>query len=164
MSQGRMSEHEQARVLEAYRAAAHAEADAHFDDRALEGQRKKIMARLAHLGRSAKVIHFPVIYRADAPPTGVSRRWISVAAAAGLIMGLLGGQLVNLLPPSSRRLAPTAGSGSIAPTAGRAAFGPALAAYTPEDGFLDEVDFAVQPRTASELRALDDFTPFVEPQ
>lgn len=162
MSQGRMSDQEQARVLEAYRAAAHAEADAHFDDRALEGQRKRIMARLAQLGRSAKVIHFPVNHRADAPPTGVSRRWISVAAAAGLIIGLLGGQLVNLLPPSSGRLAPTAGA--IAPTAGRAAFGPALAAYTPEDGFLDEVDFAVQLRAASELRALDDFTPFVEPQ
>lgn len=162
MSEGRISEQEHALVLDAYRAAAHAEADGHFDDRALEAQRQRILARLAHLDQPAKVIRFPVTCRADAPMPGVNRRWISVAAAAGLIIGLLGGQLVNLLPPSSRRLPPMASS--IAPSATRGDFGPGRAVYAPDDGLLDEVDFAVQLRTASELRALDDFTPFIEPQ
>ena len=34
-------------ALEAYRVAAHAEADGHFDDRALDAQRHQILARLA---------------------------------------------------------------------------------------------------------------------
>jgi len=162
MSHGRMSERERALLLEAYRDAAHAEADAHFDDRALEAQRQKIMARIAHLGQSAKVIRFPNASQPDAPAPGVSKRWISVAAAAGLIIGLLGGQLVNLVPAASGRLSPMARS--MAPGATMGDFAPTRAAYAPDDGLLDEVDFAVQLRTATELRALDEFTPFPEPQ
>ena len=59
MSRRDISEQDQNAALEAYRAAACAEADAHFDDRALETQRHKILARLAHLGHPAKVIRFP---------------------------------------------------------------------------------------------------------
>ena len=59
MSRRDISELDQNAALEAYRAAACAEADAHFDDRALETQRHKILARLAHLGHPAKVIRFP---------------------------------------------------------------------------------------------------------
>ena len=157
-----MSDHELTATLAAYRAAAHAEADAHFDERALETQRHKILARLAHLGQSAKVIRFPVVASGDVPVTGVNRRWISVAAAAGLIIGLLGGQLVHLVPQPTRRLAPMASS--IAPSAARPDFVPALVAFPQDDGLLDEVDFAVQVRSASELRALDELTPFNEPR
>lgn len=150
-------------TLSAYREAAHAEADAHFDDRALEAQRHKILARLAHLGHSAKVIQFPLSAPAPIPATGVNRRWISIAAAAGLIIGLLGGQIVNLLPPQTRRLAPMASS--IAPSAGsRPGYLPARATLPQDDGLLGEVDFAVQLRSASELRTLDELTPFHEPQ
>jgi len=146
-------------VLEAYRTAAHAEADAHFDDRALETQRHKILARLAHLGHQAKVIRFPHATHVDPPVPGVNRRWISVAAAAGLIIGLLGGQIVNLMPPQARRLSPMASS--IAPSAG---YVPVRATLPQDDGLLGEVDFAVQLRSASELRTLDELTPFHEPQ
>ena len=115
MSRRDISELDQNAALEAYRAAACAEADAHFDDRALETQRHKILARLAHLGHPAKVIRFPKAGNVDVPTAGVNRRWISVAAAAGLIIGLLGGQLVHLVPQPTRRLAPMATS--IAPSA-----------------------------------------------
>lgn len=149
--------------LSAYREAAHAEADAHFDDRALEAQRHKIVARLAHLGHPAKVIRFPLATPAPAPAAGVNRRWISVAAAAGLIIGLLGGQIVNLLPPQTRRLAPMASS--IAPSASNLpGYVPARLTLPHDDGLLGEVDFAVQLRSASELRTLDELTPFHEPQ
>ena len=157
-----MSDQELKATLDAYRAAAHAEADAHFDERALESQRHKILARLAHLGQTAKVIRFPIVPSGDVPATGVNRRWISVAAAAGLIIGLLGGQLVHLLPQPTRRLAPMAST--IAPSAARPDFVPALVAFPQDDGLLDEVDFAVQVRSASELRALDELTPFNEPR
>ena len=157
-----MSDQELKTALQAYRAAAHAEADAHFDERALEAQRHKILARLAHLGQSAKVIRFPVTAHGEVPANTVNRRWISVAAAAGLIIGLLGGQLVHLVPQQTRRLAPM--TTTIAPSAARPDFAPALVTFPQDDGLLDEVDFAVQVRSASELRALDELTPFNEPR
>ena len=150
-------------VIDAYRAAAHAEADAHFDDRALEAQRHKILARLANLGHPAKVIRFPVHAPVEAPVAPVNRRWISVAAAAGLIIGLLGGQVVHLVPQQTRRLSPMASS--IAPSASSVtSYAPARISLPQDDGLLGEVDFAVQLRSASELRTLDELTPFHEPQ
>src|ERR671912_1299256 len=84
--------------LEKYRAAACAEADAHFDDRALEAQRHKILARLAHFGHPAKVIRFPKAPSGELPAPSVSRRWISVAAAAGLLIAVLGRPFVDIGP------------------------------------------------------------------
>jgi hypothetical protein len=155
MSQRDTSELDQNAALEAYRAAACAEADAHFDDRALESQRHKILARLAHLGHPAKVIRFPKAAHVDVPTSRINRRWISVAAAAGLIIGLLGGQLVHLVPQPSRRLAPMATS--IAPSAPS---GPTFVPVTAsaDDGLLGEIELAMQYRSAAELRALDEFT------
>ena len=157
-----MSDQELKAALQGYRAVANAEADAHFDERALETQRHKILARLAHIGQSAKVIRFPMTAHGEVPVNTVNRRWISVAAAAGLIIGLVGGQLVHLVPQPARRLAPT--TSTIAPSAARPDFAPALVTYPQDDGLLDEVDFAVQVRSASELRALDELTPFNEPR
>jgi hypothetical protein len=142
-------------ALELYRDAACAEADAIFDDRALEQQRHKILAKLAHLGNPAKVIRFPKAMAGDIPVGAVNRRWVSVAAAAGLIIGLLGGQLVHLVPQqSARRAAPMATSS--APSA-PSPFQPVSAAV--DDGFLDEIEFAMQMRGSAELHALDELTP-----
>jgi hypothetical protein len=145
-------------ALEAYRAAACAEADAHFDERALEAQRHKILARLEHLGHPAKVIRFPKAPQGDVPSTGMNRGWISVAAAAGLIIGLLGGQVVHLLPQSPVRLAPMATSMAPSAAASNPAIVPASAPID-DDGFLSEIELVMEVRSASELRALDDFTP-----
>jgi hypothetical protein len=159
MSQRDISELDQNAVLEAYRAAACAEADAHFDDRALESQRHKILARLAHLGQPAKVIRFPKAGHVDVPTSRVNRRWISVAAAAGLIIGLLGGQLVHIMPQPSRRLAPMATS--FAPSAPSSpTFVPVAASL--DDGLLGEIELAMQFRSTAELRALDEFTPLAD--
>lgn len=148
-------------VLAAYRDAACAEADAHFDDRALETQRHKILARLAHLGHPARVIRFPRAANGELPTPRVNRRWISVAAAAGLLIGVLGGQFVHIVPNPTRRLAPMATS--IAPSA------PPRPAYIhtaapADDGLLGEIDYAVQLRSAAELRVLDELTPAHEPR
>lgn len=144
-------------ALAAYRAAACAEADAHFDDRALEAQRHKILARLANLGHPAKVLRFPKTAYGELPTAGVNRRWISVAAAAGLLIGVLGGQLVHLVPQQTRRLAPVATS--IAPSA------PYVAVSVPaDDGFLGEIEYAVQLRSPAELRVLDELTLIDDPR
>lgn len=142
--------------LEQYRAAAYAEADAHFDDRALESQRHKILARLAHLGHPAKVIRFPKAPAGEIPAGNINRRWVSVAAAAGLIIGLLGGQLVHLVPQSPRRVSPIATTTMAPSSPSRPAFVPVSAPV--DDGLLGEVEIVLQARTANELRALDELT------
>lgn len=154
MSRDDFSDQDQRAALDAYRLAALAEADAHFDDRALDAQRHAILARLAHLGHPAKVIRFPNAPQGDQQAMGVDRRWISVAAAAGLVIGLLGGQLVNFVPQRSRLLAPTATS--VPGATSRPSFLPASAPI--DDGLLGEIELVMQARTATELRALDEFT------
>ena len=148
-------------LLEVYRTAACAEADAHFDDRALESQRHKILARLANLGHPAKVIRFPRASHGELPASSVNRRWISVAAAAGLLIGIVGGQFVHLLPNQSRRVAPIAAS--IPPSAPA---GPTFVqtAALGDDDFLGEIDYAVQVRTPVELRALAELTLIDDPR
>jgi hypothetical protein len=160
MSQRDSSELDQNAALEAYRAAACAEADAHFDERALEAQRHKILARLAHLGHPAKVIRFPKAGVIEAPTGRVSRRWISVAAAAGLIIGLVGGQLVQFIPQSDRRPSPMAATTAPDAVASGPAFVPISASL--DDGLLGEVELVMNVRIANELRALDDFTPLAD--
>lgn len=156
MSRRDISELDENAALEAYRAAACAEADAHFDDRALETQRHKILARLAHLGHPAKVIRFPKAGAAETPQIPVNRRWISVAAAAGLLIGLVGGQLVHLLPQSNRRVAPVATAAVPSAPEFSPSFVPVSAPV--DDGLLGEIELVMQARTANELRALDDLT------
>ena len=146
--------------LERYRAGACAEADAVFDDKALEQQRHKILARLEHLGHPARVIRFPRAQQGEVGAGAINRRWITVAAAAGLIIGLLGGQLVHLVP-QQRRLSPMATS--IAPSVpSQPQFLPVSAAV--DDGLLDEIEVAMQTRGAAELHALDELTPLSDPR
>ena len=143
-------------ALAAYRAAACAEADGHFDDRALESQRHKILARIANLGHPAKVLRFPNATYGELPATSVNRRWISVAAAAGLLIGLLGGQLVHIVPQQTRRLAPMATS--IAPSAPSSRPAYVAVSAPADDGLLGEIEYAVQLRSPAELRVLDELT------
>lgn len=147
---------EAAMEIHAYRAAAFAEADAHFDERALDAQRHKILARLAHLGQPAKVIKFPKGYLADPQAPALNRRWISAAAAAGLLIGVLGGELVHLLPKSKPQAAPVVSTVSAPSAPARAGY--VQVAATADDGLLGEVELVMQARTANELRVLDELT------
>jgi len=71
MSRRETTGQDQDAALEAYRAAAYAEADAHFDDRALEAQRHKILSRLEHLEHPAKVIRFPKAGHGENPSVNI---------------------------------------------------------------------------------------------
>jgi hypothetical protein len=92
-------------------------------------------------------------------PTG-SRRWVSVAAAAGLIIGLLAGQLVHLVPWDTR---PGRDQSVSMQSASRPS--PAILPSSngnhalTDDELLDEIEAAVQLRRANSLRALDAITP-----
>lgn len=147
---------------EAVRGLAIAEADQVFDEAALESQRLRILDRLAHLGQAARVIVFPARTREAAMPVrSGTRRWVSVAAAAGLIIGLVAGQLLHLIPAASST--PARESARSAPTR-PADNGPMLvptSAAMPlsEDELLEEVDSALQLRRARSLQAIDGLTP-----
>jgi hypothetical protein len=149
-------------ALDAYRAAAHAEADGYFDDRALEAQRVRILARFEQIGHRARVLPFPGVGVGTRLGSSHPRRWISAAAAAGLFIGLVTGQLLHVMPGDNwvhrepTRLAPA--------NAPRLAIVPAVAntSLDPEDALLDAIDAAVNRQGAFDLRAFDDLT-FSEP-
>ena len=146
---------------ESLREVAFARADAIFDDAVLDAQRSRILDRLANLGQVARVLRFPRRTREVAMPVSTSgRRWVSVAAAAGLIIGLVAGQMLHLVPWT--RLAPRDAALTIqsAPRPG----GGIVAAAVPgpsmtDEQFLDEIEAAVRLRRAHSLRALDALTP-----
>jgi hypothetical protein len=153
------------RALDAYRAAARAEADAQFDERALEAQRHRILHRIEQAGQRARVLPFPTTSAPLRPAAAVSRRWISAAAAAGLFIGLGTGQLLHVMPGDAwvnRDPVRPAASAST----GRSGIVPALAISSADadDALLDAIDVAVSTRGASELRALDDLTFAYEPR
>lgn len=138
-----------------------AEADDVFDDAMLEAQRTRILDRLAHLGQTARVISFPRRTRDAMPVSSNGRRWISVAAAAGLIIGLLAGQVLHFVPatalPSrdddySVQALDRGNAPGLVPTSTSL---PALS----DDELMEEVEAAVQLRRVYSLRAIDALTP-----
>ena len=148
-------------VSDEWREAAVAEVDAIFDAASLETQRSRILDRLAHLGQVARVLPFPTRTREIVMPVASGgRRWVSVAAAAGLIIGLVAGQLLQFAP-----LDRTAARDQVSMQAPGRTGSPAIvpaAASTPllsDDELLDEIEAAVQLRRAQSLRALDALTP-----
>ena len=144
-----------------WRDAAVSEADALFDEPKLEAQRTRILDRLANLGQAARVLYFPhrTGREATMPVATGSRRWVSVAAAAGLIIGLVAGQLLRFVPweGTTRRDA------GLTVQASRTASGVVAASTTAstmsDEQFLDEIEAALQARRAHSLRALDALTP-----
>jgi hypothetical protein len=70
-------------------------ADAVFTTEQLAAQQSQILRRLEQLDNPARVIAFPSASRSgrDAGGRRVSASWVGVAAAAGLVIGIVGGQL-----------------------------------------------------------------------
>lgn len=151
------------READVLRDEARAEADAVFSDAVLDAQRARILDRIAHLGQAARILTFPMRRRCVAPPrTSSTRRWVSVAAAAGLIVGLVAGQMLHLTPSpgapetAARATAHAGDEGrAIVPASASSAPPPMLS----EDELLEQIEVAVQVRSASALRALDALTP-----
>jgi hypothetical protein len=93
------------------------------------------------------------------PSSSSSRRWVSVAAAAGLIIGLVAGQTLRFVPSgvSSREGVTTiqtpdrSGSAMIIPAS--------TASPLTDDELMEEVEVAVRLRRAQSLQALDGLTP-----
>lgn len=84
------------RWLDDVRALGEADLDAVFPAERLAAQQSQIMRRLEQLDQPARVIAFPRHLRLDGQRDHghrVSPGWVAVAAAAGLVLGVIGGQL-----------------------------------------------------------------------
>ena len=144
-------------LLEEISAAAAQEADAVFTPERLARQQAKILQRLEQDGRPARVITFP---RHGQDPFAVrarpASRWIAVAAAAGLVVGLLAGHLAHDMP--GRTAAPAAVAGARPTDAPQSALR-AVATTFSEDEFLGQIELAADNVGGSSLRPLHDATP-----
>ena len=144
------------------REAAFAQADEVFDEAMLDAQRTRILDRLVYIGQAARVLSFPRRPREAAMPVATTgRRWISVAAAAGLIIGLVAGQMLHFVPTNSSPARDELSSMQAAERPGRSGIIPASASARPlsEDELMEEVELAIQFRSARSLRAIDALTP-----
>ena len=138
--------------LDATREAAHQAADAAFTPADLERQRHSILQRIGRLGAAARVLPFPTGPPAARPaPPAADRRWVLVAAAAGLLLGIAVGRLpgngpgVRLDTPAAP--APLVAKAELAPDPRR------------DDLLLSDVEEVLTRETRPEFEALDGLTP-----
>ena len=144
--------------LERLRQDAASEADEVFTPARLEQQRAAIQRRLEDGSRSAVVVPFPA---ARPRPGKVHRpmmRWVAAAAAAGLIVGVSAGRLLDLRDARPRPVTSSAQATSRPAPAVSDSPRVVEAALESED-FFSEIDYAVRRLHSSELGALDALTP-----
>jgi hypothetical protein len=138
--------------LETIRVDAVAEADEHFPAERLAAQQAQIFRRLEAAERPARVIAFPTFTQPLTSRSSHASRWIAAAAAAGLIVGVGVGQLMDLRHSLTPRTTDARLATTVPPVSASAAPGGR------EELFLSELDASIS-RAPAELRALDAFTP-----
>lgn len=144
--------------LDALRLDARAEADESFSSERLAAQHAQIFRRLEAAERPARVIAFPRFAQPLTSRTSHASRWIAAAAAAGLIVGVGVGQLMDLRhslstqPRTQARVAPVTMARGPDPRI-------QSVSVTRDEAFLSELDASLSRAAVPELRALDAFTP-----
>jgi hypothetical protein len=138
------------RWLEDVRQAAVEAADEAFPAERLAAQRGQIMRRLEELDAPARVLAFPAAPVA-APRNATNRRvapgWLGVAAAAGLVVGVIGGQMSARLGDQQTGVSPAVPAPQ-----------PALALDLAPGG-SSILELNLESFTPEPLRGLDDMTP-----
>lgn len=147
--------------LENLRADARTEADENFPTERLAAQQAQIFRRLEAAERPARVIAFPRFAEPLTSRSSGASRWIAAAAAAGLIVGVGVGQVMNLRHSLTFRASPVSdGRQAVAATAAGQRDPRLLTARaTRDETFLSELDASLSRPAVPELRALDAFTP-----
>ncbi|MBM3820467.1 MAG: hypothetical protein FJW14_15820 [Acidimicrobiia bacterium] len=155
-----LSDDELARLLDEHRESVNAEADAAFPADRLARQQSRILARIEHEGRPGRLIAFPAGY-AHAPAALRARpgmRWVAGAAAAGLLIGVVAGQLTYDFSTRDRtRVAQVVAS---RPDAGAPALR-AVSTTLSEEEFLGQLEMAIEGIRPDSLQPLDEMTPRV---
>ncbi|HTM24688.1 MAG TPA: hypothetical protein VL225_05815 [Vicinamibacterales bacterium] len=139
------------------------EADAAFPAERLAFQQAQIARRIESLERPARVIAFPKAARAVISGNSHVRRWVTVAAAAGLIAGVGLGQVVPLRTALDReqRLASSARPLTRPQAAERSKEIKATASSQSPINDEELLSDAFSRPRVSTLSALDDMTPHV---
>jgi hypothetical protein len=140
---------------------ATAEADEHFSPERLVAQHALIFRRLEAAERPARVIAFPRFAQPLTSRTSHASRWIAAAAAAGLIVGVGVGQLMDLRHPFTPQ--PQTMTARARVTGPGTRGGVELKGLPVNDirdaAFLSELDASLSRASVPELRALDALTP-----
>ena len=149
--------------LERLRQDAAGEADEVFTPARLDAQRARILERLDPSAAASRVIAFPSA-AARADRLTVRRplaRWVAAAAAAGILIGVTGGQLfqIGLRQAGPAQPAPRAVISAL-PTFQVVSDSP-TAVSDHEEGVLSEIDQAVFSHRITALAAIDEITPHV---
>ena len=115
--------------MAAVRDDAVAEADAAFPADRLSMQQAQILRRLEAMERPARVIAFPRLSRTVTAAHSRPQRWLAAGVAAGLIVGIAAGQMLNLRQTFNRSetFRPVAIHSAQTPPAGRSSMQPANA-------------------------------------
>jgi hypothetical protein len=140
-------------------------ADRVFTAERLARQRHHIANRLARLGTQARILEFPQsTHRAEngRAPIPLTTRWVAAAAAAGLIVGLGTGVLVDHRVHVSPTSVTRTNHFSAAGVARLSAPSVSAPAHLNEDQFLSDVEAALDESRAPELQALEAFTPRIQ--
>lgn len=146
-----------ARWMDELRTDAADLADEVFTPERLQAQQQQVLRRLEQLDHPARVIAFPAASRPESTsPSGrrVAVSWVGIAAAAGLIIGVISGQI------SARMTNPVAQTPASASTTGPDA---TLVSSDASAGPVDEsvLSIAYETLEVPSMRALNDMTPRV---
>ena len=135
-------------------------ADAVFTLERLTAQKTHILRRLENLARPVRVLPFPLPPRLAPAVHRVGRQWVAMAAAAGLVIGLAVGLLVNFHPFGS-----DFAQRSMATQTASQRPGPASRTVQDlrqsDEAFLRELESALVAPRVQELQAIDALTPSV---
>jgi hypothetical protein len=149
--------------MDGLRFEAVAEADEAFPVERLAAQHGHILRRIEAAERPTRVITFPTSSRPMSGGSSHVRRWITAAAAAGLIVGVAVGQVMNLRRAVGETVVETTASRGFGPPRGDRPAGqiqPVSAAYIDNDAaFMADVDASMTRRAPSVLHAIDEVTP-----
>ena len=141
------------RWLDSVQADAADLSDAAFTPERLAAQQPQVLRRLEQLDNPARVISFPAAQRHEsrAGSRRVSVSWVGVAAAAGLAIGLIGGQVTaRLSQPAAVNTPTTATADASMAAVTDVASPPGNSAWVTEE--LESLEI-------SSLRVLSDLTP-----
>ncbi len=137
------------------------EADAAFPPERLAAQQAHILRRLEASERPARVIAFPKFAQPLSHRSTIASRWITVAAAAGLVIGVALGQWMDLRHRFGTQPIRTADAVvATAPAARPPDMVIQTAGTLSDDALLLELDATLQMHPAvAPLRAIDTITP-----
>ncbi|MEO8521478.1 MAG: hypothetical protein ABI603_08950 [Acidobacteriota bacterium] len=141
--------------LDQLKADTVAEADELFPAERLAAQRAQIFRRLEAAEHPTRVIAFPKFAPPATSRSSGTPRWIAAAAAAGLIVGVGVGQMMDF-----RHLASSRPSGVQARLSVQQSEPASPSRETAGDeAFLRDLDASLSRPSVPELRAFDEFTP-----